>query len=33
MGFRRHKDRGLFDCGTLGLTRLDIRAGVKPRPR
>jgi hypothetical protein len=31
MGFRRHKGRGLFDCGSLSRTRLDIRAGVRPR--
>ena len=30
MGFRRHKGRGLFDCGSLSRTRLDIRAGVRP---
>ena len=31
MGFRRHKGRGLFDCRSLSRTRLDIRAGVRPR--
>jgi hypothetical protein len=31
MGFRRHKGRDLFDCGSLSRTRLDIRAGVRPR--
>src|SRR5260370_33985474 len=30
VGFRRHKGRGLFDCGSLSRTRLDIRAGVRP---
>jgi len=30
-GFRRHKGLGLFDCGPLGGTCLDIRAGVRPR--
>jgi hypothetical protein len=31
MGFRRHKGRDLVDCGSLSRTRLDIRAGVRPR--
>jgi hypothetical protein len=31
MGFRRHKGRDLFDCGSLSRTRLDLRAGVRPR--
>ena len=31
MASRRHNSRGLFDCGSLSRTRLDIRAGVRPR--